>query len=133
MEVAELDAIAEQFIKARQHHDLLKEKTSEAYSALQEVQARLLDAMESCGKPKYFVEGLGTFSSASRTSVKIESPQAFFDYIQKTYGDEVLKNMLTIHSAKVNSFYKEELEKGIADVPGLSQPISSNYIKVAGK
>ena len=58
--------------------------------------------------------GLGTITVVVRRSVKMpkdtENKRKVFNYIQNRKGLDVLEDYLTIHSTRLNTFWKEEFE-----------------------
>ena len=91
-----------------------------------------IKSLEAAEIDKYSVPGFGSVFRQKKYSVKVpKSPDdklALFKYISKVKGEDVLFNLQTIHSATLNSFYKEEREDAIARedinwaLPGVAEP-----------
>ncbi len=112
--------------------DELKDRLKEEVGQLEEKKREALKKLEAAELDKYNVPGFGTISRVKKFSVRVpkdrESKKALFKYIHDTRGEDVLENMLSINSATLNSFYKEErkeaIDRGDIDwcIPGIDEP-----------
>ena len=112
--------------------DEKKEDLSEASGALEDLKGKAMKAMELMELDKQHVPGCGTIFRQKNFSVQVpktpEEKAKLFAWISKNKGQDVLDNMVSIHSASINSFYKAELEvakeEGNVDfaIPGIKMP-----------
>lgn len=104
----------------------------EEKSKLEGHKTEIQKMMEAMGLEKQPLPGYGTVYRQKSFSVKIPKDPAakdkLFGWIREHKGDDVLKNMVSINSQTLNSFYKAELEvakeKGDIDwaLPGIEAP-----------
>ena len=108
MDTLDLDKLVRDYKHARDMSD-------EWDTRVTELKLQLLDALETTGKHKYYVEGVGTISQVVKTMVATpktkEAKNNFFQYIAKQYGEEVMWEYMGVNSRSLNSFYKEEAAK----------------------
>lgn len=124
-----LDAAVESYHKARAEHKECKDLTAKAYGVVKDAEGFMLELFAKTKKSKYFVDGLGTAYVINKHSVKtpktVEEKELLFDYIKTEHGEDVLKDYLSINSARLNSFFNEQAElaaeRGDADfqLPGV--------------
>lgn len=127
----ELDEMIRKMREKYDEYAEAKKKASELYGSFKEMELKVINALESVGKSKYFVDGLGTFSIVNKQVVTVpkenRDKEELFNYIKEKHGEDVLVSMLSIHSAKLNSFYNQEFEnaedKAMFRIPGLSDPV----------
>lgn len=110
----------------------MKDELSDASKKLEALKLDALKAMEAMELEKQHVPGCGTIFRQKNFSVKVPKDPSnkshLFNWIQQQKGSDVLQNMLSIHSASLNSFYKAELEvakeQGNVDfkIPGIDAP-----------
>ena len=104
----------------------------EEKSRLEARKTEIQKMMEAMGLEKQPLPGYGTVFRQKSFSVKIpkdpESKERLFGWIKDHKGEDVLRNMISINSQTLNSFYKAELEvakeKGDVDwvLPGIETP-----------
>lgn len=112
--------------------DELKDRLADESKKLTGLKLDALKAMEVMELDKQHVPGCGTIYRQKEFSVKVPKTPAekeeLFHWIAAHKGKDVLDNMLSIHSASLNSFYKSELEiakeEGNVDfkIPGIDAP-----------
>lgn len=105
--------------------DIISGQKKEASRMVEEAETKMLAMLEEAGLDSFRCE-LGNVGRTIRLSIKTpKSPEdraAFFGYI-KSKG--LFDDMITVHSATLNSFYKDEFDqakaRGDADfkIPGL--------------
>lgn len=125
-----MDQMIREYKQKRDEYDRLTKIAKEAWEPVQEIQDRILAALEAAGKKSYKVDGLGTFSTITKHSVKIpdtlEKKRELFSYIKETYGEDAFDSLVAIHHGTLNSFYNQELEKHQNDplfqIPGIEAP-----------
>lgn len=110
----------------------MKENLAVASKLLEGLKMDAMKAMEAMELDKQHVPGCGTIFRQKNFSVKVpknpEDKEALFNWIAVHKGKDVLDNMMSIHSASLNSFYKSELEiakeEGNVDfaIPGIDMP-----------
>jgi hypothetical protein len=134
VDVAQLDTMVANYRQSRLAYEEAKATSNELYHKLEEAEAIVLNALQSLGKSKYFVDGIGTVSLATKSSFAtpktIAEKDALFDYIRKAHGEDVLMNFLSIHSASLNSFANKELEGNpFLQIPGLQTPTVTTELR----
>lgn len=112
--------------------DELKDRLADASKKLEGLKLDALKAMEVMELDKQHVPGCGTIFRQKNFSVKVPKEpgqkEQLFTWIAEHKGKDVLDNMISIHSASLNSFYKSELEiakeEGNVDfrIPGIDSP-----------
>lgn len=139
----QLDGMVNDMRAKREVYEAAKEKASELYKTFDEAERLLIAALQSAGKRKYHVDGVGLVFFVEKlvvpTPKTVEQKDLFFAWIEKEYGVTYLKEKLSVHHQVLQSLYnnafKEAQEKGDAEnfqVPGLEQPttqISLNFRK----
>ena len=110
----------------------MKERLSEASKKLEGMKSQVGKMMEALELEKQHVPECGTIYRQSNFSVKIpktpEEKRLLFNWINEHKGSDVLQNMISIHSATLNSFYKEEMDIALKagdyafKVPGIEPP-----------
>lgn len=116
----------------REQKEELEEKLSALTKKLEGQKIETMKLMEAMGLEKQHVPGYGTIYRQKEFSVQVPKTPAekeeLFNWIAVHKGKDVLDNMLSIHSATLNSFYKSELEvaksEGNVDfkIPGVKTP-----------
>ena len=102
----------------------LVNKTYEAKNAVKEAEdkykklnARLTELMESSEIDSFEGDNCKAFCKP-KSSISLPkdmgAKQEVFNYIEKKYGQEVLKEMLTINARSFNSWYNSEAEAALA-------------------
>lgn len=98
--------------------------------------AVVMDLLSKAGKQKYYVEGIGTAYFINKLSVQtpktLEEKRAFFEFINARYGEDVLTDKISMHSATLNRFYNEIMEEAKDNgedistfkIPGISDPVA---------
>lgn len=108
--VNELEELCAEIAKQRDVLDVIDAQKKEENKKLIEFENKLLEMFRSLGKSSY-PSKVGTLSVTHRMSVKLpanpEDKKAFFTYL-KDRG--LFEDMVGVHSATLNSFYKAEFE-----------------------
>lgn len=131
----DLEALCAQIATERSICDQISAVKKEQDRKLEDQERKLLDLLRALEKTSYQSK-VGTFSVSHRLSVRIpgtpEARTAFFDYL-KNRG--LFEQMITVNSATLNSFYKNEFEiaKEQGDgmdfeMPGIGEPSISETI-----
>lgn len=129
----DLDNYAKAYMDKYREYENAKAISTALYKEAEELEGKLVEAMEQAGKRKYFVEGLGTFSFRDKMSVQTPKTAAdktlLFNYIREHYGNAFLTDKLSIASATLNKLYNEAVEEYNATqnpepfaMPGLNAP-----------
>lgn len=96
------------------------------------IEDKLMGLLKAVGRDSFKTPGIGTASITHRQNFQTpktgEDKVELFTYIKNKYGEEVLRSMISIHSATLNSWAKKELEAGALVIPGLGQPTSTEII-----
>jgi hypothetical protein len=113
---------------------------------LDEMETKLMSAMDALGKSKVFVEGEGTLYFINKMVVPTPKTPTdkvqLFNYIEKEYGKAVLIDKLSVNHQTLQSFYnnaaKEFVEKcekegkpelaATFHIPGLQAPTSQRSL-----
>jgi hypothetical protein len=119
-------------IKDNQHlwekYDTARKIASECLADAEASDRKILEALKSAGKSKYYVDGLGTIAITQKSMVRvpssIEAKKEFFKHL-RTIGEEFLFSMATVNSNSLNSWYNKCAEEAYAkgdlgfSVPGI--------------
>jgi hypothetical protein len=130
----QLDELAKAYQKKYEEYEQASAVSKELYKAAEELEGKLVEALNQAGKNKYHVEGIGTFSFMNKMSVQtpktIEDKKALLSYIKETHGETFYWDKISVNSQSLNKLYNEDLasaqERGIDPslfhIPGLKQP-----------
>jgi hypothetical protein len=132
MEISELQDICKQVFDQRELTDNAKKLYSDENARLDALEAKLLAALEE-NKLKSFQSEFGKIETRQRMSVKIpqaENREVFFNYLKEKGQFDAL---ITVNSATLNSWYKQENENAINNkklffVPGLELPTATTIL-----
>lgn len=112
--------------------DNIKDRLAEESKKLEGLKKDAIKVMEAGEIEKFNVPGFGTVSRQKKFSVRVPKDLAsklqLFDYIKTQKGEDVLQSMVSVNSATLNSFYKEERDEAVKrgdidwTIPGLSEP-----------
>lgn len=135
--IEDLDNLAQQYKEAREIYDEASKLSKERYKEYKSLEAKLVETLKLAGKKSYKVDDLGTFTRVVKETITvpktIEDKQELFDWIAEKYGNEVLMDMQSIHSAKLNAFYNEERKKEddnpLFSIPGIGAPSSMESLQ----
>jgi hypothetical protein len=127
LNLKEMDALIRQMNEEWDAYEKAKAYASELKAKYDLTEMDVVRALESAGKTKYQVEGLGTAYISNRFTYKVpkdvEAKTKLFSWIEKNHGSQVLQGLITINHQTLNSFTKVEIEKNpTIDIPGLGQP-----------
>lgn len=129
VDLAQMDQMIIKYQNLREEYDNAKKAASEKWTEVEEIQDKIMAALEAAKKKSYKVDGVGTFSVVTKEVVTmpktIEEKAVLFRHLQEKYGVEVLTSMLTINWQSFNSFYNEEAEKSDDPMfawPGVAAP-----------
>ena len=124
-----LDSTIKELYEARVKRDDAEAKYNIEAANVKVIEDRLIGLLKTAGRDSFNVPGIGTAYISHRqnfTTPKTgEDKVSLFNFIKSKYGEEVLRSMLNIHSATLNSWAKKELESGVLEIPGLGQPTST--------
>lgn len=127
-----LDRTIKELRVAREQKDAAESQYNIESANCKVIEDKLMGLLKTVGRDSFKTPGIGTVSITHRqnfTTPKTgEDKVALFEYIRDKYGQEVLRSMLSIHSATLNSWAKKELEAGALVIPGLVQPTSTEII-----
>lgn len=132
--VEELDTLARKYQAKYAEYEAAKTISATLYAESEELEGKLVEALNQAGKSKYHVEGIGTFSFQNKMSVKVpktlEEKKQLFEYIRTTHGEVFYLDKISVNSQTLNKLYNEDLatakERGVDPslfhIPGLQQP-----------
>lgn len=126
----QMDALIKQMRDKREEYEEQKKLATDKYKEYQELEHKVILALENSGKKSYKVDGLGTFSLVYKqvitTPKTVEDKRKFFDYVKEKYGDDYLDSLRSVNHQTLNSFYNEEAKNAedpsMFGIPGLDQP-----------
>jgi hypothetical protein len=124
MDIKDLDKLCEAYAEARAETARIAEEKKKAQATEDDLERTLLNTLEALEKKDYSSPS-GKIYVSHKSSVKVPQGlerEAFFEYL-KDRG--IFENMITVNSATLNSWYKEEtsnLETGVLLIPGLGIP-----------
>jgi hypothetical protein len=138
-----LDQLAQNYQKAYDLYEEQREKTKGFLEVAEETETKLLNALKICGKTKYFVEGLGTFSRVNklvvRTPKTAEEKWAVLGYAEAKYGLEGRDALISINHQAINGFYNRESEAASErgevtfSLPGVGDPTTVENLRFTKK
>lgn len=127
-----LDSMIAELAKARAARDEAEGKYNIEAANCKVIEEKLMGLLKAVGRDSFKTPGVGTASITHRqnfTTPKTgEEKVQLFGYIKDKYGEEVLRSMISIHSATLNSFAKKEIEAGVLAIPGLGQPTATEIL-----
>jgi hypothetical protein len=127
--------MCEDIVKHRAKVEEIAATKAEAEAQLAAIENKLIETLDKLGRTSYPCR-FGTFGITARTSVKVpatpEDRQKFFDYLK---GQGIYEQMITVHSATLNSYYKAEFNAAMEagrdfDIPGLGPASVSKSLSV---
>lgn len=129
----QLDKLAQEYQAAYAAYEVQKEASTLAYKKAEELEGKLVEAMELAGKQKYHVEGLGLYYFSDKMTVKTpktnEDKKQLFNYLKAKHGPEYLMTVTSINHNTLQSLYKAEFEAATEagtgetfHLPGLEAP-----------
>lgn len=127
-----LDGTIKELANARSLRDEAESKYNIQAANVKVVEDKLMGLLKAVGRDGFKTPGIGSVSITHRqnfTTPKTgEDKTMLFKYIKEKYGEEVLRSMIGIHSATLNSWAKKEIEAGALVIPGLGQPTATEII-----
>ena len=132
LSLTEMDSLIKEYVKKREDYDAAKKVASTKYEELSTLEERIITTLEGAGKKSYRVDGLGTFSVATKLTITtpktVDQKSELFEYIREKHGEEVLLSMLSINYQTLNSFYNTEAsnaeDRAMFSLPGVEAPMS---------
>ncbi len=129
-----LDELITTYQKVYKDYEAAKKVSTELYKIAEEMEGKVVEALQLAGKSKYVVEGLGTVYFMDRmvvpTPKTIENKKMLFDYLRSRHGDTFLLDKLSINHQTLQKLYNDEVKEALEGgntaftVPGLEQPTS---------
>ncbi len=133
--ITDLKTLCEVYCSSRRDIQAVTDELKKKQEFVRELEAKIINALESHGMDKFSTPEIGTISRYSKLSVKIpktqEERELFFSYL-KTNG--VFDELITVNSQTLNAWYKEHLEmlakKGDEklEIPGLTEVTSYDVL-----
>lgn len=129
---SELDQALLEFKEARTAKDEVNKEVSRLDAALKEKQQILENLLEASGKKFWELEGVGRATRASRLQVTcpkdLDNKAKMLKFL-KDISPETYLSLVSIHSATLNAFYKEQAEQDPNfTMPGIDAPTHRDYI-----
>lgn len=146
--VEELDAWAQKWKKATEEYQAASAASTELYKVKEELEGKLIEAMNQAGRQKYFVEGIGLVGFSKRMSVQtpktMADKQALAAWMQEKYGKEFFWDKFSVNSQTLGSMYNKEYElfeercevTGVSEqfhIPGLAPPVAKIGLRKLSK
>jgi len=139
----ELDEMGKAYSAKYAEYEAASKVSKGLYAEAEELEKKMVEAMQLAGKTKYFVEGIGTFYFSNKMSVTtpktIEDKKAFFKYLLETHGEVYYWDKLSVNSQTLQGIYnsdaKAAAERGEAlfHIPGLEQPKNKVTLNFKGE
>lgn len=133
--VKELEQLIVAAFKLRDEYDVIEKTLKDKNRELENINAKILSHFESGDIEKFHAKGFGTAFSHVRFTVSVpkgEGRSDFFNYLKER---GIFEDMITVHSATLNSFYQAEqeiaLERGDVDwkCPGIADPLHIKTVR----
>jgi hypothetical protein len=109
-----------------------KAASTTAYKIYEDAEYRVIQLLETCGKTKYIVDGVGTASSSTKLSYPTpktrEQKEKFFEYL-KSQSEDIFYAYASVNSQSLNSFCKEAYENGADHIPGIDEPTEQKTLR----
>ena len=132
-----MDGLIRELRAKRDEYDEKKAASSAAYKELEEIEARVINALAANKRSKYEVEGVASVSVSHKESYTTpktnENKQKLFDYIKQAHGPQALMSMVSINSMTLNAWANKESEAGVMVIPGLEAPTATETLSVRRK
>lgn len=137
--VEQLDDAARAYAKAREDYEQKKSISNEAFHHQNELKNRLISMLKAANKKRYSVDGVGNLTVVEKLKVRapqsIEDKQAFYDWVESTYGAEARLLYSSINHNTLNSMYNQIAEEAAAKgqdfhIPGVSEPESETNLQL---
>ena len=134
--VEELEGLIKDYTSKRKIYEEHKAAASEKYKETEAAENKVVEALQALGKKSYKVEGLGTFTRVMKEVVTVpkdlDKKREFFEWIEVTYGKDVLDTMVSVNHQTLNSFYRQEADKhkdeAVFAIPGIEAPTSTETV-----
>jgi len=137
----DLDNALTEVKSAQADYDAKKEISNEAHAVMEAAKARLVTLLESAGKKRWEVDGIGGFTVSTslkfRVPADVNSKAKFFEFIESPVVSQLLGQnsrdiflaYATVHHASLNSLCNNLTELAAArgdmlEIPGIGQPTS---------
>lgn len=125
--VQALDVLVNEAAELKAKHSELKELATKAHDEYEKVANKLIGLLKACNRTNHTVPGVGQFRFQIKESYRVPADAAakaqLFKYIEDTHGTEALREMLSIHAAKINAWANAEIESNPGlQIPGLEAP-----------
>ena len=127
--VGEFEALCKEVFELKAKEDVLENQMKELGAEIDSRKKKIMGILDSMGKEKHFVGGMGTLFIQNRFTVSMPKEptqkKAFYDYLREK---GIFEDLVTVHSQTLNAYYKNELaaaaEVGNVDfkIPGLAEP-----------
>lgn len=128
--IEELDGLVKEYLAKREEYEAAKKIQSEKYGEYQSMENKLMSTLKAAGKKTYIVDGVGRATIVQKNVItvpkELSDKRSLWDWIAAKYGKDALDDMLSIHSAKLTSWYNQESEQNkdnpLFKVPGIQPP-----------
>lgn len=127
VDVSKLDLMVVALQEQWDVYEVKKKAASEELAKYEKMEQAVIKTLDTLGKSKYFVDGLGTISLVRKlgyeTPKGIAEKNALYDYVVREYGVEAADGMFSVNSTTLNAWAKKENEaKPGMVIPGLKSP-----------
>lgn len=133
----QMDQLIKDLRAKRDEYDDKKAIATAAYNELDEMETKVINALNANKRSKYEVEGVASVSISHKESYTtpktLDSKQKLFDYIKSKYGPDALMGMVGINSATLNAWANKESEAGVMEIPGLEAPTATETLSLRRK
>lgn len=140
MDTKVLDALAAEYREDRENYEKASEVAKKLHAKMKASESKLVNALVTAGKSKYYVDKIGLFRVEDRLTFSVpknsEDIQKFLSWIAGKYGEDYMRTLIRINHQTLNSVLSKEEDVIDKDTniiksvpPGLSMPTSSKVLK----
>lgn len=136
---AEMDREITSYKALEANYKALKAESDNAYDLLSTQKDRIIHMLEQTGKTVYIAEGVArvklTHEMSYQTPKTVEEKEAFFAWLAREEGEEVMMNYRTVNSQSLNSLLNEMEERyaregKVLNPEGVGAPIARAKLSV---
>jgi len=117
--VEQVDKMVLEYSEARTKYEKLSKDTKELYSICEAIKFKIIAVLESAGKKKWEVDGIGRVSRTQRMSPKISDKIEMLKHFRSLGEDEYL-GYVSVNSRTLGAYIKQEKENDPSfNMPGV--------------
>lgn len=111
--ITEFDKMGEDLADVNAKLDALKLQMKPLQEWADKLEAQIMDVLKEQGKTSYRfakIQVVLSHRSSVQTPKTREEKEAFFEYLRKTKGEEVMWHYIGVNSNSLNAYYREEFK-----------------------